>query len=175
VEEKDMGSIDISNVRSYLEQMTMAIKGLRKNDLKYSCMEEFILKNGLLFAESVKVKKGRMKECFRNAYLLADSNDKMIYVEGYAVSNACILPLYHAWCVDSTGKVYDPTWKDGLEYYGVPFDLNFVRRTILDRKYYGVIDNWENHWPLLTGVDGFRNQMNFSSSRKLRPLREVQL
>jgi hypothetical protein len=57
----------------------------------------------------------------------------------------------HAWCVNKKGEVFDPTWKDGDEYFGVPFKLDFVRKTILQRKKYGVIDNWEKKWPLLVG------------------------
>jgi len=135
----------------FLEKVSQMISSWN-NGWKYSCMEEFVLKNGKTFkVGNGKVKRGKVKECFKNAFHLADSGSGLVYVEGYATSKGLPFPVLHAWCVDSKGNILDPTWKDGEEYYGVPFDMGFVCRTILKRKKFGVIDNCEDGFPLLSG------------------------
>ena len=138
-------------VRDYLEKMS-ELCNARTSKFRYSSFEAFVLKNGKEFEISKeKVKTGKMKECFRNAYHLADNGRKYTYVEGYAITKGLPLPVLHAWCLTEDGKVADPTWKDGEEYFGVSFDLNYVRKIILRRKKFGVIDNYEMHFPLLSG------------------------
>ena len=143
----------IIGMKEYLEKMIEMIKNIRKNnEFPYSCFEEFVLKNGKQFKnhQDQHIRYGRMKECYRNAYRFAEAKS-LIYVEGYATFSGIGLPVLHAWCADKEGNVYDPTWKKGDEYYGVPFDMSFVRKTILRTKKFGVIDNWEMGFPLLTG------------------------
>jgi len=140
-------------VKNFLKQMTKLV-GKRKG-WKYSCFEAFVLKNGEPFVvNGIKVKRGKIKECFKNAFYLADYNPDLTYVEGYAIFSGIGLPVLHAWCVDKDGKVYDPTWKTlGDEYFGVKFDIEFVRKTILARRRFGVIDNFEKEFPLLKGEE----------------------
>ncbi len=144
----------MKNLKSYLENMTKMTKELKyKKQFPYSCFEEFVLVNGKEYKNHnpVKVKYGRMKECFKNAFYLADRDEKYIYVEGFATTKHLGLPLLHAWCVDKQGNVYDPTWRDGDEYYGVPFRMEYVRKTILRKKTFGVIDDWKSGFPLMSG------------------------
>lgn len=54
--------------------------------------------------------KGRLKECFRNAYRKAIDHPELTYVEGYATVNG--LPVHHAWLLDPDGNVQDPTWRE---------------------------------------------------------------
>lgn len=80
----------------------------------------------------------------------------LVYVEGYA---AGIIPVLHAWCVDSDGKVVDPTWDDGIgtEYFGVPFNRAFVMTAVVDKGSYGLIDDMNGRWSLLRqGGDGWK-------------------
>ena len=118
---------------------------------KYNSIEVFVLKNGKRMGQrserSDNFPKGTIKECFRNAYLLAVEHD-LTYCEGYAMG---IIPTLHAWCLDKDGHVIDITWKDGIEYIGVMFSTKYVNKILLERKSYGVIDNWEMEWPLLRG------------------------
>jgi len=97
-----------------------------------------------------KYKIGCIKGCYANAYRLAEQHPaELTYAEGYALG--CVIPTPHAWCVDRTGLVVDPTWQSGNGYIGVPLNNKYVNRTIMARGQYGVIDNWEEHYPLLTG------------------------
>lgn len=97
------------------------------------------------------VRIGKKKFCFMNAYQLAEMRDDLIYVEGYAVAKGLPIAFIHAWCIDRDNNVIDPTWGEGDSYFGIPLDLNYVRRIILARGMYGVLDNMEQGFPALRG------------------------
>lgn len=140
--------LDPTIVSKYLEAVAKIMAGEK---LKYSSFEEFVLRNGRQFYFACPISKvGKPKECFKNAYLLAE-NKGLIYVEGYAITKGVPVPTLHAWCIDKNDAVYDPTWKDGIDYFGVPFDINYVRKTMLKTRVFGVIDNIKMGFPLLTG------------------------
>jgi hypothetical protein len=126
---------------------------------KYSCLDEFILEHGRAFHNVVsfkdyKLRQGIPKECYRNAALVAQRRDDLIYCEGYATS---VIPVMHAWLVDKQGNVIDNTWEGGRyddgkyprAYFGIPIKRTYLVRSLCNRKIYGVIDNWENEWPIL--------------------------
>jgi len=48
--------------------------------------------------------------------------------------------------------VVDTTWDEGMDYFGVPFRMEYVRRIADARKDYGLIDNEGMGFPLLTGA-----------------------
>jgi hypothetical protein len=92
-------------------------------------------------------RRGREKNCFSNAYQLAFAFDDLIYCEGLAFSG--LIPVHHAWCVDSDGNVVDATWREERfrelpveqwEYVGVPFASDWVWKTAGRRKIYGILD-----------------------------------
>jgi hypothetical protein len=123
------------------------------NEHPYCCIEDFLLQHGRPFMPDklpAGIKRGAMKECFRNATQLMIEHDDLAYVEGYACG---LIPVMHAWCVDRFGRVVDPTWEDGRVYYGVVLRDNYVLRCNFQRERYGVLDYWEGEWPLLTGKD----------------------
>ena len=145
----------IGSTLDYLKTVTKLRKKCEvPNDLLYVGIEDFVLQNGRQY-ENVKIvpkiKRGEPGHCFMNAYNLAFNNHRRFtYVEGFAIS---IIPIHHAWCVDKKGIVYDPTWyDDGVDYFGIPLDVIYVCQVNIRRKYYGsAIDNFEEHFPLLTG------------------------
>jgi hypothetical protein len=87
---------------------------------------------------------------YANALDLALADDTLVYCEGYKV---VIDPVPSAWCCTREGQVVDPSG-DGVAYFGIPFKLQYVCTTFmrLSRKA-GVLDNDEEGWPLLSGVD----------------------
>jgi hypothetical protein len=123
----------------------------------YTSEADFILKNGRPFEAAALprgVRMGSPRECFRNAATLALRKPKLYtYVEGYAVNRWIALhTVAHAWCVGSDNLVVDPTWDEGTEYFGVPFQHDYLRRVLGARKDYGLIDNPEIDFPLVTGA-----------------------
>jgi hypothetical protein len=66
------------------------------------------------------------KRCFDNAYRLVSKAKGLRYVEGYIALKALyMVPVHHAWAIDSKDRVIDPTIREplGWEYCGVPIDL----------------------------------------------------
>lgn len=102
-----------------------------------------LLENGLVFP---KVDRGnyrlmRIKECFRNSAMTAMENG-LIYCEGYAVPDTVQIPIHHAWNVTPEGLIIDRTWRTpGVEYFGIPFDTEYVLDAMLSSGTYGVMFN----------------------------------
>jgi len=128
-------------LKNYLE--VIAGWGLRS-------FEGYVLHNGKAYTDIHSgVGKGIPRQCFMNAWQMVDIlRPALTYVEGYAVRNG-LIPVLHAWTVDVAGTVLDPTWDDGVAYYGVEFERELVLRTIIARGYYGVIDNMQQGYPLV--------------------------
>jgi hypothetical protein len=97
---------------------------------------------------------GRPRECFRNAATLALRKPNIyMYVAGYAVNRwIAMRTMAHAWCINSDNFLVDSTWDEGAEYFGVPFRHDYLRRVLRARTDYGLIDNPEMGFPLVTGA-----------------------
>ncbi|HZQ47943.1 MAG TPA: hypothetical protein VFC07_13075 [Verrucomicrobiae bacterium] len=93
---------------------------------------------------------GKMGRCYENATRLALSGMELIYCEGYALNQGLPIPLMHGFCITPEGAVVDPTWKDGTEYFGVAISKTFLFQTMNQREMYGVLDDWENNYPVLS-------------------------
>lgn len=97
-------------------------------------------------------RRGKVRECFKNAFDLSYRSG-LTYVEGFASSGG--LPMiHHAWLVDPEGRVVDPTWRDNKpdefrrpveewEYFGVPFEQDFVVDVLVRKNTYGVLDDFK--------------------------------
>lgn len=80
-----------------------------------------------------------MGECFRNSYLCLQPGQT--YCEGYAAPKGTGFPLEHAWILDVDGRVIDPTWETGTDYFGVPFNEMFLTTVMLKTGYHSVLGN----------------------------------
>jgi hypothetical protein len=95
----------------------------------YNGAADFLLQHGKWY-EPMPYPEGMWdgvpKCCFGNS-IIAAVKYGLRYVEGFAVANLGIrlhLPVHHAWNVDSSGRLYDSTWKPiGLAYFGVEFSV----------------------------------------------------
>lgn len=96
-------------------------------------------------------KMGPMGQCYANAGRLAASLDDVFYCEGYAVKSGTIpLPLAHGWCCDRAGRVIDPTWDDGVEYFGAVFKRRYLLNRTLETGIWGLLfEDWNNNWRTL--------------------------
>lgn len=107
----------------------------------------FILKNGLPFVPNKKTyegPRGERKMCYMNATKQVLANPDRVYVEGYVTVHG--VPIQHAWTMDKTGQIYDPTLTKNLAegvsgYFGVPFTSDYVLKSTLKNKVYGIIGN----------------------------------
>jgi len=137
-------------IKKYLEQIVSAITSHGNILSPYSSTYDFVLKNGHSMKQISSdhgYKIGPQKNCYQNAV-----ETSLAYVEGYAIHKAPI-PLMHAWNIDSQRRVVDVTWPNNsdAQYYGVILPRWYVLKIILSKKHYGVIDNWQQNFPLLTG------------------------
>lgn len=141
-----------TSVQLHLEEILKIRSSVQStHGYHYSSIEDFVLQEGRSFEPKPlpkHIQKMQMKMCFMNAFQLATTYNNYKYVEGYASG---IIPVQHAWCVDDDGNVVDPTWVYDPEdsYYGVEFNTNFLIRRVIQKGSYGLIDDWENGWPLL--------------------------
>lgn len=132
----------MNHTKDYIEKLALAMKVIGH----VGSQEQFLLTHGMEFTSDgiipSKLRMGRMKECFRNSATVSVEWEDLCYCEGLAYRPG-LIPVLHAWLVNSKGNVIDLTWKDAkdCEYYGVPFLRRYVLRSMCESGYYGVIDN----------------------------------
>ncbi len=119
--------------------------------MRHSSFAGFVLEAGRAFKipeKRIDCPRGIIKQCFANAGRLAMSDPDLIYCEGFALGR--VIPVHHAWCVDIDGNVIEPTWREvGGDYYGIPFDSDFLNDTVARTGHWGLIDDWASGFPLL--------------------------
>ena len=110
----------------------------------------FMLENGRDYTidpDSFAGPRGTPRACFMNAAMLAFENPALTYVEGKI--SCCLIPIDHAWCVDQSGIVVDPTLTPNADaggtldisgYFGVPFKTEYVRRAVIKNRRWGLLD-----------------------------------
>lgn len=113
----------------------------------------FIMKHGQPFVANEKTyagKRGPMKMCYMNATQEVLNNPDRTYVEGYITVYG--IPIAHAWTVDKTGQIYDPTINPDVNisgYFGVPFNTEYVLKAALKNKVYGLLGHGSKTLPEL--------------------------
>lgn len=142
----------------YLNSMTrMGKHSERLKGYRYQNIPEFVLKEGKHLPKKralpPEIPIGLPEECYRNAAMAAAEQDRFKYVEGYAIArDSLLIPQIHAWLIDPKEYCIEVTWeKIALCYYGVIFNNEYLAKTNIKNKKGGLIDRWEDEWPLLTG------------------------
>jgi hypothetical protein len=167
-----MNSKLITGIPEYLAEMVALRNGAIPTDpttgkpWRWNSIEHFVLENGRNFivaSPPPKLRQGGIGLCLKNASNLAKRRPDLQYVEGYAISGPTSYPMFHAWCVDQAGVVYDPTWPDGREHFGVPLKLDFVLALRKKNKWLSGIDSPPD-FPVLAGVDGWQALPQMPSS-----------
>ena len=145
-------AIEQSNTVHHLEQISRLCP--TPVGWTYNSIEQFVLRNGRRFSRAELpqgVRLGASKTCFRNSIRLAKSRG-LLYVEGYARWGERPIPMLHAWCADSDGNAFDPTWPDGIEYFGVAIDLDYAIQRRKASGWESVIDS-PPEFPIVSGRD----------------------
>jgi hypothetical protein len=151
--EQQLADLNISLIRN---QMTIGPA--------FATIADVVLKFGHSF-DRRPLPRGRWQRdlgaCYENA-LKAAMTGRYIYVEGYAVTREGSLPRYHAWVTDPANPTvaFDPTWENGgVEYFGIPFRLDYLLMAFVRFGHPGVLDVWEHGWPLVSGTDRIEEVM----------------
>lgn len=152
----------MNTVEQYLEDVVLSNQDPR-HDPRCHTAHHFVLFHGREFCSHPEPRKyfrkhGAGGQCFLNALKLVKKfPDDLTYAEGFAAAwfEGYYRPCFglHAWAVTMEGEAVDPTWPGKVEYFGVPFDLDYVLKTKARRKEYGVIDNFQEDFPLLAGAE----------------------
>lgn len=149
------------DLQSYLKTMA-EVHGEPAEGYLYASVDELVLTEGQMFKAGEippNVNDGQLGMSFMNAYRLVENHPELTYVEGFAQTSHLDVPVSHAWAVTKDNLVVDPTWDrfrrkgESISYFGVKIPIDIVRKTILARECYGVLDNHEQDFPLLrTGI-----------------------
>lgn len=124
----------MNDAKNYYKQLLKITSG------KQGLFHEWILKNGESFkgrelskAEKEELKKFlsgtlfKPKHCYYNSQMIAAFSSVYKYYEGMATNKKIGMSFEHSWLVKD-GQVYDPTWQDGVDYFGVHIPTDFFRK-----------------------------------------------
>ena len=124
---------EMQSCRAFLQEL--AGKGVT--------MASFYLRNGRRFAldpKSAPSSRGVPNACYANAAALAENCRDLRYCEGFALRPG-LVPVHHAWCIDISGAVVDPTWRHlvGTDYFGVVFRRDYMVRALAENGRAGIL------------------------------------
>jgi len=126
-----------------LDGYLLQLSKMQKTPEGVKAREKFILDHGMPFTANENTyagERGTMHLCYENSTKAALNNPDLTYVEGYVLVHG--VPVHHAWTVDKTGQIFDPTVdpNEGITgYYGVPFKTDYVLKSAFKNKHYGVL------------------------------------
>ena len=114
---------------------------------RYKSIQRLVIENGKPFLKRVDSTpfKGKPKSCFENCFKVLWNYPQLRYCEGFAIDDDLTIAISHAWLVNDTFEVIDPTWTgkrfSGCTYFGVVFNNDFVVDFVTQTKHYGILDS----------------------------------
>lgn len=132
----------MNHAQEYVRKVSSMMSGAQKEYWKW------LLAHGECFVftpledyelhEELKKRIGKSlfkpRACYYNAQICSvwdASKPFFLYYEGFATTDDFDnLPFEHGFLVHE-GKVLDPTWKNGRDYFGVQIPVDFVRKEIV--------------------------------------------
>ena len=145
-----------------LHQTTMAsvrrhaaARGVEPETVIKTSLQGFVMAHGIgRYGMRCPVRKLADRLCFTHAFNLLLDDPRYIYCEGYASRLDLGIAIHHAWVIDPAAgyNVVDNTWRAPARavYCGVPFKRDFVYQTLSRRRVYGVLDDWQGGYPILS-------------------------
>jgi hypothetical protein len=133
-------------LRKYLEMISFIELGQLQLMPTHKSLHTFLLRHGRAFAPRERPKNMRRQKmgyCYQNSisFLFRHarrSSKKLVYCEGYAIKSDVGIPMMHGWLCDMHGNVIDLTWDDVSDYWGVPFQFDFVCAETVRNGVYGI-------------------------------------
>lgn len=149
------------------EERRIAEIGDERPQPRYYSTEELVLAHGVWCPHSKKPRSFTWmtpKMCYRNAAMtvIHRMDPELTYCEGYGVRAGLPIPFLHAWIMDKEGNAIDQTWRGEDEeraYIGIPFATDYLIRVLAETKRSGLLDRWEDGWPLQTGTTRVEDAM----------------
>lgn len=153
ITESILENLDQEESHTRIKDHLNMIQNFQKNisNQSHYTPTSFILKFGKPYwtdTNSFSGKRGTPKNCYKNAFRLMTSNPEYYtYVEGYV--DIGVLSIEHAWCINPSGIVVDPTLEAPEKaktivkphgYFGVAFSSDYVFKLAIKTKGYGVLD-----------------------------------
>lgn len=132
----------ISTAREYCEFIAAAVDKLSGGTQR--TMEGWLVAHGAEFRPRPFAQRGKARECFRNAHMLATGTEGWRYAEGIATCETIPgLGIHHAWAVDENGRAVEATWSEpGNSYFGVALSAEDSRRLLLRSERWGFLPRW---------------------------------
>ena len=133
----------IDRLKSLLSKQAELTKKIYPHpEWQHNSFEELILNCGVEFTicSPNQIKLNRSEGCYQNCQNLVKEYPEFTYCEGYALASDVIIPVRHAWLINTHQEVIEPTWNDNDSIYlGIPFSASWFqsilnRRSAIDRE-----------------------------------------
>ncbi len=140
-------SKNLERLLAILKAEANVVESINKGmPFRYKSKQRLILDRGKPFLTKVEPHslRGELKQCFQNCFEALLIYPDLSYCEGFANDDNTLIAVSHAWLVNETGEVIDPTWKSkrfiNCTYFGVVFNTDFVMEMAEKTLHYGILD-----------------------------------
>ena len=131
----------IDRLKSLLEKQAQITKEIYpQSEWQHNSFEELVLNCGSEFVvhSPNQIKLNQSFGCYQNCQQLVREYSELIYCEGYALAPDVVIPIRHAWLIDSKGEVIEPTWNDNDSVYlGIPLGISWFQSVLNQRSAIG--------------------------------------